>query len=549
MKFRARRVPGSDRLVCSVKRLASILLLTLCAVAFAQERYNFLAVDGSIVDDAGPYYFIAHGDSVNAFARAQPFADALGLALRFDDATKSLVFSGAGRQARLATTADIAYGLVKRSDAFTVDGSPFSRPVPMGILVDGVSYVAVAPVVEAFFGAGATGWHAEARVITIERPAPDPESSLAEIAPPRVGTHDDFTRVAFDLPADLRHEVSIDGDSIVITVPGAAFDTWDLQVGDDRVRRVYTQTLAADGMAALVIETYGRLATDGSGFRSTVTDGGVFYVDVAAGLREPVVASGSAGTASAPRPPAVAERAGAVSEPLIGVPAEPLRKVVVIDAGHGGRDSGTVSSWARENTVALAVALELRNVLEAEGVDVILTRDDDTFLTLQDRSRFATTERNAFVSIHANAAPSRSAQGIETWVFGRPLDSSQIDQAIRENGGGDVGQALTDEAAEQANIAGEIVRQNQLTYSLNLAEAVQSRLVDVTGARDRGVRQNLFYVIRTARIPAILVEVGFISNPDEGPKLATERYQRTLARALADGILEFLESGGAIASR
>jgi N-acetylmuramoyl-L-alanine amidase len=134
-------------------------------------------------------------------------------------------------------------------------------------------------------------------------------------------------------------------------------------------------------------------------------------------------------------------------------------------------------------------------------------------------------------------------------VFGQPLDPSLIDQAIRENGGGEVGQALTQEAAEHANIAGEIVRQNQLSYSLNLAEAVQSRLVSATGARDRGVRQNLFYVIRTARIPAILVEVGFISNPDEGPKLATERYQRTISRALADGILEFLESGGAIASR
>ena len=527
-------------------------MLSIGAFASAQERHNFLAVDGAIVDAAGPYYFIAHGDSSNAFARAQPFADALGLSLRFDPAAKALVFEQADRRATLLTTADAAHGLVKRSDVLTVDGRPFARAVPMGILVDGASYVAVTPIVEAFFGAEAVGWHDEARVITIERPVARPSGAGAgaELATPRVGTHDAFTRIALDVPDELQRSVSVDGPNIVVTIPGATFPTFEAAVGDDRVRRIYTASGdGADGgsVAMLVIETTGAVDSTGHGFASNSTGGGVFYVDVGPGLRTNAVAQSAPRAAQAP---AVAENPASVSESLAAVPAEPARKTVVIDAGHGGRDSGAVAAWAREDLVVLAIALELRNLLEAEGVDVILTRDNGSFLSLQERSQFATTERNVFVSIHANAADNRSAHGIETWVFGQPLDPSLIDQAIRENGGGEVGEALTQEAAQQfENIAGEIVRQNQLAYSLNLAETVQSKMVAATGATDRGVKQNLFYVIRTARIPAVLVEVGFISNPEEGPRLASERYQRTLARALADGLLEFLESGGTIASR
>ena len=557
MKFRAWHGAADDTLGSNVPRFLVFFLLLVLAWSLgtgvlAQERHNFVAVDGAIVDDAGPYYFIAHGDSSNAFVRAQPLATALGLDLAFDPGSKSLVFEGAGRRATLKTTADIQHGLVKRNDVFAIDGRAFDRAVPMGILVDNVSYVAVTPVVEAFFGVDAIGWHQEARVITIELPSERPSAggSRSELAAPRVGAHDAFTRVAIDLPAGLDRIVSVDGTNVVVTVPNARFTSFDAVVGDAHVRRVYTRSeAAADGgtSATLVIEAAGPVADDGRGFRTASTETGVFYVDVGPGLRATNVVPGEP---RAQQPPAVAENPNSVSESLAAVPAEPGRRVVVIDAGHGGHDSGAVASWAREDIVVLSIALELRNLLEAEGVDVILTRDNGSFLSLQERSQFATTERNVFVSIHANAAANRSAHGVETWVFGQPLDTSLIDQAIRENGGGAQGEALTQEAAQQvANIAGEIHRQNQLAYSLNLAETVQASLVSATGARDRGVRQNLFYVIRTARIPAILVEVGFISNPEEGPKLATERYQRTIARALAEGIVDFLESGGTIASR
>jgi N-acetylmuramoyl-L-alanine amidase len=218
---------------------------------------------------------------------------------------------------------------------------------------------------------------------------------------------------------------------------------------------------------------------------------------------------------------------------------------VVLDAGHGGHDPGTVSDWAREEEIVLDVTLRLADRLEAAGVEVVLTRDRDTFLTLQERSTYATTERNVFVSIHANAAPSRQAQGIETWVFGRPLDPSLIERAVRENGGGELGARRTAEAAASADsIAGDILSERQLNDSLGLAEHVQSRMVAATGATDRGVRQNLFYVIRNSRIPAILVELGFVSHAEEGRKLMRSDYRDALADALAEGILAFFENGG-----
>jgi N-acetylmuramoyl-L-alanine amidase len=110
--------------------------------------------------------------------------------------------------------------------------------------------------------------------------------------------------------------------------------------------------------------------------------------------------------------------------------------------------------------------------------------------------------------------------------------------------------ARTAEAERIANdIAGDILREGQLNYSLGLANMIQNRLVSTTGARDRGVRQNLFYVIRNSRIPAILVEVGFVSHPEEGRRLVESAYQQKLAQSLADAIMEFLTNGGSLASR
>ncbi len=502
-----------------------LLLVALAAAGHAQQRFNFLAVDDQVLDAAGPYYFVAYGDSGNAFAKAGPMADAMGIDLDYDADAGQLVFENGVTTARWDVTRDVAGGLEHRTGTLTVNGEPFPRAIPSALLVDGTSYVAVTPLAEAFGGEAA--WFPSGRVIRVTLPEPDPLAG-AERRTPRVGLHDGYARVAIDVPADQPADLLVADGSVALRLPGLPLAATDRRPGGGPLQRVYRDTLGGDPALVLVVDH----AVDdaGRGYRLGRTED-VVYVDVGPDLQgEP-----AAGRAPDPADPPVAAAAA---------PPVERRQVVVIDAGHGGHDPGTVSDWAQEKEIVLDVSLRLAERLRNAGVEVILTRDDDTFLTLQDRSTFATTDRNVFVSVHANAAPNRGAAGIETWVFGEPLDPSLIDRAIQENGGGEVGAALTAEAAEVADIAGDILRETQLNYSLNLAQLVQDEMVDATGANDRGVRKNLFYVIRNSRIPAILVELGFVSHPEEGRRLLRDDYRSDLADALADGILTFLDAGG-----
>lgn len=531
----------------------AILITLLTASAWAQERHNSLAIRGAIDDDAGPYYFIAQGDSSNAFAKASALAKAMDAQLSFDPGSRTLVFSSGLTTVRLAATSDIAEGLVKRPGVLTVNGA--SRDSPMGIIVDGVSYVPIHPVATALGWESA--WHSAPRLITLDPPAPPvapapPRTETAVAATSgrgsiggfRTGRHDGFTRVALDLGTAETYSIAVRDDTLVVTFGAASAPSASWAEDDPHVQRAFITEL--DGQPALVVQTRFPLAADGRGFRHGVTETGTLYVDFGPGLRGESVAQ------------LVTER---VDEPMALAPAPPPSRgtaqqfTVVLDAGHGGKFKGA-QGYAAEEQVVLAVTLKLKALLEREGVNVILTRDRDVHLDevyardLAARAAFATPDRNLFVSIHANAATNSSAHGIETWVFGEPLDPSLIERAIRENGDGAEGEALTREALRAANDPATLVlRETQLNYSLRLADAVQSSLVSATGARDRGVRQNVFYVIKNASTPAILVELGFVSNPDEGRKLATASYQDLLAAALLDGIMEFLTNGGTVARR
>lgn len=525
--------PGARLAFDVFHRCFVLIIFALCSLGFAQQRHNYLAVNGSLIDDAGPYYFIAQGDNTNAFAKAVPLAHAMGLEVVFESTSKQLIFSDGHRTATFSTTSDIVEGLPKRGGAVRLE--PALRGTnaldsPLALLVDGTAYVPITPLVLAFEGESA--WNSQSKVVTI-----DTADRLGYALPdPRVGFTDGVTRVAIDLPTGATYDVAAGSRAFIISLPGARSDPSTRSVDDANLDAVVVASTA--GRVTITVHTAFELDATGSGYRlGTVQrqDGTTLYVDFAAGLAG--IAVTAVGQAPADDGP----------QALALVPD--VRQVVVIDAGHGGHDPGASSRHAVEEHVVLSVALKLKQRLEQAGLEVILTRDTDTFLTLQQRSAFATPERNIFVSIHANSAPSTNASGIETWVFGRPLDPSLIERAIEENGGGALGEELTEVARQTADeFAADILREAQLNYSLALAEAVQGKLVSATGARDRGVRANLFYVIRTARIPAILVELGFVSNPDEGAKLATEAYQDTLAEGLADGILSFLRGGGILAN-
>ncbi|MFZ0429303.1 MAG: N-acetylmuramoyl-L-alanine amidase, partial [Acidobacteriota bacterium] len=219
---------------------------------------------------------------------------------------------------------------------------------------------------------------------------------------------------------------------------------------------------------------------------------------------------------------------------------------VVIDPGHGGKDTGTIGPGGlREKDVVLRVALALRDLLkERLGTDVILTRDSDRFVPLEERTAIA-NEKGAdlFVSIHANASRNKRASGVETYVLDFATNPSEIEVASREN------------ATSQRNIREleDLLRKIALgdynQESRDLAQAVQKQLI--TGLslnghqqKDRGIRQAPFIVLIGSNMPAILTEIGFISNPNDEKFYKTDAAYREVAEAIYKGIEAYFRSLG-----
>ncbi len=347
--------------------------------------------------------------------------------------------------------------------------------------------------------------------------------SLAAAAP-RVGAHDGFTRLVFDLPGNTTSKVSAVGRSVTVRL--------------EVKLKAEQGTLKAEGVTAYAVSgatVTVTLAANSSAARTKVS---VLPRSGAAAARLVIdVPTSAAALASRP-----------VATPVAAV-ATVTRPRVVLDAGHGGVDPGMTSQWLREKDVTLDVAMRTRAELLSHGVDVVMVRTVDRDLSadkrtdLDARSRLATTGKvSAYISIHVNAGGA-SAQGIETYYFGQPLAGSDRSRAVQENGGGSVGQELTRKAANSAQgLLGDIVAQAKLSFSRQLAQKVQSRLVQYTGAVNRGVQTDAFYVIRNPTTPAILTEIGFGSSPAEGPRLASPTYREKIAQGLARAILDFLNT-------
>lgn len=221
---------------------------------------------------------------------------------------------------------------------------------------------------------------------------------------------------------------------------------------------------------------------------------------------------------------------------------------VIIDAGHGGHDTGAIGAkGTREKDVALAIAKKLAEKLEAAGLEVLLTRDDDTFVKLEDRTRFANRNKgDLFISVHCNAAPSKAMRGIETYTLNTSSNRYSIRLAARENstterGVGDLQYILAD-LATKAN-TGE---------SAHLADRVQRSLVrnlstSYKGVKDLGTKEALFFVLLGAKMPAILVETSFLSHPEEEERLASDEYQQSVADSIAEAVGGFLEERNKVA--
>ena len=212
-------------------------------------------------------------------------------------------------------------------------------------------------------------------------------------------------------------------------------------------------------------------------------------------------------------------------------------KTIVIDPGHGGKDPGAVSQKRQEKQIVLSLSKTLRDLLVKKGYNVRLTREIDVFLPLRKRTQFATNQKaDLFISIHTNASTSRKAAGIETYYLALASDESARITAMRENAGAEYNMK------ELEALVGRILKESKSTESRRLAELIQAQLVSGKQVKNRGVKHAPFVVLIGTKVPAVLVEVGFISNPTEGKKLTTKAYQLQLARAIANGIEQYIKN-------
>lgn len=220
------------------------------------------------------------------------------------------------------------------------------------------------------------------------------------------------------------------------------------------------------------------------------------------------------------------------------VAAAPL--VVAIDPGHGGEKDGARSvhgPWEKE--LVLQIARRLEKQLQASGARVVMTRRGDDSVSLPQRAAIANAaQADLFVSIHLNAAPDGgAARGAETYFLSADAtDASASALAARENADRLAGEPERDPADTLSHILDDLEDNANHQESSRLAKAVHEKVAQVAGSSSRGVRQAPFHVLAGARMPAILVELGFLTHPAEARLLATAGRQDALARAIAEGI-------------
>lgn len=221
-------------------------------------------------------------------------------------------------------------------------------------------------------------------------------------------------------------------------------------------------------------------------------------------------------------------------------PPQKDRPVVVIDPGHGGKDGGARGHGGLlEKELTLKVAINLERELKKLGMDVILTRRDDSFVSLEDRTALANQQNAAlFVSIHLNAHDSKDASGVETYFLDTTDDKYALRLAATEN------KTSTERVSEiQLAMVGLSMRFHT-EESQSIASQLQESMVSVAqryrkgGVRDLGVKSSLFYVLLGARMPAVLAELGFITNPSDAELLGQRWYRRKLAVSMAAAIRE-----------
>lgn len=234
--------------------------------------------------------------------------------------------------------------------------------------------------------------------------------------------------------------------------------------------------------------------------------------------------------------------------PLVAMtPRDRSKKVIVIDPGHGGKDSGAIGNGYMEKEIVLQIGLELEKQLRAQGYTVHMTRSNDTFIELKDRTKFANEKlADLFLSVHANAIPKGSdvnaAYGIETYFLSPGRSERAMRVAALENQE-DMGEMGAYGKLSFLNVLNseKIIASNKL--AIDIQKGVLGNLRKLfPNVKDNGVREAPFWVLVGAQMPAILLETGYISNPEESSRIADSKYQQWMVEGMVNGVKHYFSN-------
>ena len=350
--------------------------------------------------------------------------------------------------------------------------------------------------------------------VVAQVPAPAP-ASAATLEDLRTRSYPSFTRLVVETSAPVTHRVeSSAGRELRIRLLGLAGAVQVDPIGDGLVEEVRLERAGADALLRVTFE-----GAAGELRAATLADPPRLVLDF-----------------SRPSEPATRARQGAT----------PLR-TIVIDAGHGGHDSGAVGPGGlMEKELVLEVTRRVARMLtDRLGVKVLLSRDGDHFVTLRDRTSFANRERaDLFVSIHANAHRVVASEGVEVYFLSsEATDNAARQVAAAENSVVQFEKAANGGAAGRSDIVKtilwELAQSEFQSESSRLAETVLDSMTESLRIPNRGVKQAGFYVLGGAAMPAILIEIGFVTNPKEEKRLKDARYRDEIARAIVSGLADY----------
>ena len=232
---------------------------------------------------------------------------------------------------------------------------------------------------------------------------------------------------------------------------------------------------------------------------------------------------------------------------IIGASNAQTKFKVTLDAGHGGKDFGANYHGYIEKDITLAVVLKLGKLFEKQPtIDVNYTRKTDVLIDLVERGYIANRAKaNIFVSLHCNANKNQAASGTQTFVMGLKKNTLSLDVSRREN------EVITlekdykkkyngfDPNKPESFIGQTLMQEEFLDNSISLASKIQDKFVNNLNKKNRGVAQDVFMVLHRATMPRVLIEMGFISNEEEGAVLNSESGQDDIAQAIADAIISY----------